>query len=185
MNVTSSTGVKQWTYTYEPYGVMKTETKDKNTAPATVMKFAGEQLDATSLYHLRARQYDPAIGRFGAQDPLPAWPAAQSPYAYVGNMPTRLIDPTGMAGEDADSGGTCGSIWCWLKSAEGRESIGCGLFVGGGIVAGGYVVVVGGAAVAGGAAAAWETAVALDNGATIGSGAIVGGAAVSESVPCL
>ncbi len=64
INVTSSTGVKQWTYTYEPYGMIKTETKNKNTAPATVLKYAGEQLDPTGLYHLRARQYDPATGRF-------------------------------------------------------------------------------------------------------------------------
>ena len=43
------------------------------------------------LYYLRARYYDPTIGRFMSQDPLPAG----NPYAYVGNNPVRYVDPSG------------------------------------------------------------------------------------------
>jgi hypothetical protein len=46
---------------------------------------------------LRARQYDPATGRFASTDPrasLLADPYLAS-YAYVGNMPTRYADPSG------------------------------------------------------------------------------------------
>jgi RHS repeat-associated protein len=61
------------------------------------MRFASEQLDASGLYHLRARQYDPNTGRFTARDPLT--PAINDPYvsAYVyGNdRPTAMVDPTG------------------------------------------------------------------------------------------
>jgi RHS repeat-associated protein len=63
------------------------------------MQFTGEYLDATpGLYHLRARQYDPAVGRFTAADPVA--PAVTDPYvaayAYVNNRPTVLVDPAGL-----------------------------------------------------------------------------------------
>lgn len=62
------------------------------------MKFTGEYQDPTGLYHLRARQYDPGIGRFTASDPLPPriMDSGISSYAYVRNMPTVFIDPSGM-----------------------------------------------------------------------------------------
>jgi RHS repeat-associated protein len=97
INVTSSTGATQWTESYEPYGALRTETKNSNQAPANLMKFTGEYLDPTGLYHLRARQYDPKSGRFLSRDPLQ--PTVDSPYAqaydYVNNRPTVGTDPTG------------------------------------------------------------------------------------------
>ena len=58
-NVTSSSGTTRWTYAYEPFGTLLTEQRSGGNAPTNAMKFAGEYLDATGLYHLRARQYDP------------------------------------------------------------------------------------------------------------------------------
>ncbi len=64
-NITSSTGATEWTDSYEPFGAVLTETQNDPTAPANPIKFTGQYLDpTTSLYHLRARQYDPASGRF-------------------------------------------------------------------------------------------------------------------------
>lgn len=97
-NVTSSSGVKQWSYTYEPFGGARTETKDSTKAPANVMRFAGEYLDPTSLlYHLRAREYDSLTGRFLEIDPEdhPLTEACVSTYVYAANQPTRLVDPSG------------------------------------------------------------------------------------------
>jgi RHS repeat-associated protein len=65
--------------------------------------FTGEQYDArardvrlidadTGLYYLRARYYDPEIGRFLGQDPIPA----VNLYAYVGNNPVNYVDPSGL-----------------------------------------------------------------------------------------
>src|SRR5438874_659405 len=51
------------------------------------MRFAGELIDTeTSLYHLRARQYDPGSGRFLSVDPLsPELLAARRrPQSHVG-----------------------------------------------------------------------------------------------------
>ena len=63
------------------------------------MRFAGELIDTeTSLYHLRARQYDPGSGRFLSVDPLSPELVDPSASAYVSadNDPTALIDPSGL-----------------------------------------------------------------------------------------
>lgn len=97
-NVTNSSGLPQWSYTYDAFGNSRSATKVNPLAPDTPMRFTGEYLDPTGLYHLRARQYDPELGRFTATDP---WPAGisdpyVSTYAYVNNRPTLFVDPSGM-----------------------------------------------------------------------------------------
>ena len=55
----------QWTRLYEPFGVKRAETKDSASAPPVPLGYAGEYNEpASGLYDLRARQYDPAVGRF-------------------------------------------------------------------------------------------------------------------------
>ncbi|HEX6701714.1 MAG TPA: DUF6531 domain-containing protein [Gaiellaceae bacterium] len=109
MNLTSATGVSQWTEVYEPFGAIRTETKNSNSAPANFMKFTGEYLDAIGLYNLRAREYDPASGRFLTLDPLPV--ATGSPYVssyvYADDEPTVLVDPTGMGATQPADDGPC------------------------------------------------------------------------------
>jgi RHS repeat-associated protein len=90
----SSTGAVQRTWSYEPYGSIRTSS---GSSPANFWQFAGEYLDPTGLYHLGARQYDPVSGRFLSRDPLPqprSEPATSS-YAYVGGRATLLVDPSG------------------------------------------------------------------------------------------
>jgi RHS repeat-associated protein len=105
-NVTSSSGTSEWTYTYEPFGSLRTETQNDVGAPPNTMKFAGEYLDPIALYNLRAREYDPATGRFDSLDPVSAAVTlpGQSSYAYVSNRPTLLTDPSGMTFEPSDLG---------------------------------------------------------------------------------
>jgi RHS repeat-associated protein len=100
-DLTDEDGDAQWRYTYEAYGAQLTATNVSGTAPENRLRFTGQYLDPeTSLYHLRARQYDPALGRFGALDPLE--PAAELPfdgaYVYVNGRPTALVDPLGLCG---------------------------------------------------------------------------------------
>lgn len=99
-DVTDSSGNAYWQYEYEPFGAQKSATKVDPGAPANPMGFTGEYLDPTGLYHLRARQYDPQLGRFGSTDPRtpPTSSPGVSPYAYVNNRPTVLVDPSGFCG---------------------------------------------------------------------------------------
>lgn len=105
-NVTSSTGVKQWTDVYEPFGTIRTETQNAAGAPSNFMKFAGEYVDASGLYYLRARMYDSSIGRFTRLDPVesPRSRPASSQYAYASCRPTAYVDPSGETFEPADDG---------------------------------------------------------------------------------
>jgi len=56
--------------------------------------------DPTGLVYLRARQYDPDIGRFVSADPVLgtlAAPQTLNRYAYVSNNPLTSTDPSGMS----------------------------------------------------------------------------------------
>jgi RHS repeat-associated protein len=100
-DVTDASGAAQWKYEYEPYGSARTTTNVSGNAPLNVLRFNHQYLDAeTSLYHLRARQYDVSIGRFLATDPLESGrtKALTGTYAYAEAQPTRLVDPLGLCG---------------------------------------------------------------------------------------
>jgi RHS repeat-associated protein len=69
-------------------------------APGTTLgnayTFAGEPFDAqTGTYYLRARHYDPATGRFTQPDPI-GFAGGGNLYAYAGNNPATLTDPSGL-----------------------------------------------------------------------------------------
>lgn len=100
VDITGGAGASRWTLSYEPFGKTRSEQQGAGTQPANLLKFTGEYADPTGLYHLRARQYDPGSGRFLTRDRLS--PIASDPYvsayAYVGNRPTLLIDPSGRFG---------------------------------------------------------------------------------------
>ena len=69
---------------------------------ASVLTYRGytghEQIDTAALVHMNGRLYDPRVGRFVQGDPVvddPGDPQAYNRYAYVGNNPLSVVDPTG------------------------------------------------------------------------------------------
>jgi RHS repeat-associated protein len=60
--------------------------------------FTGEQDWIAGLVFLRARYYDPGIGRFISKDPFPGIleePSSLNPYNYAYNNPILYLDPNG------------------------------------------------------------------------------------------
>lgn len=96
--VTNSAGAEQWRHDYEPFGEPRSTVQVAPSAPANPALFVGEYHDSESgLYHLRARQYDPLTGRFGALDPesAPLLEPAFGEYVYAGSSPLLFLDPDG------------------------------------------------------------------------------------------
>jgi RHS repeat-associated protein len=100
-DMTDASGAAQWKYEYEAYGAERSATNVSGTAPENRFRFNGQYLDPETIhYHLRARQYDPATGRFGALDPVENSVTApyDGGYVYVNGRPTALVDPLGLWG---------------------------------------------------------------------------------------
>ncbi len=119
-DVTSSSGTSLWWAEYTPFGAPRASASTSQ-APTNLFRFSGEYLDlVTALYHLRARQYDPSLGRFLSTDPVS--PAISDPYVgsyvYVGNNPVRWTDPSGQ---------------CWWLVPQGAAVGGAGGAAAGGV----------------------------------------------------
>ena len=84
---------KRWEY--DPFGVLRTQS---GTASSD-FQYAGEQKDAeTGLINLRARYYEPSLGRFISRDSVggrPGFPQTFNRFAYALNNPIRHLDPSG------------------------------------------------------------------------------------------
>jgi RHS repeat-associated protein len=80
-------------YSFSPFGVPLDESGGEPYG------FTGEQWDASAgLVYLRARYYDPGVGRFVSKDPWPGdafRPRSLASYVYVENNPCNLVDLTG------------------------------------------------------------------------------------------
>lgn len=105
---------------YEPFG------KPYGVSGLEPYRYAMEKHDdPTGLVYLRARQYDPEVGRFVGADPILGHlgePQTLNRYAYVANNPLRYTDPTGLAraivaGSPENAfGGPCAWRWeTWLN----------------------------------------------------------------------
>lgn len=129
-DVTDASGTAQWRYEYEPYGEQRVATNVPGTAPENRLRFNGQYLDPeTASYHLRARQYEPTLGRFQALDPIE--PARTTPfdsaYGYVNGRPSVLTDPSGL---DPSIGGKTldcsrNAYLCKLMYGNGYTDGGC------------------------------------------------------------
>ncbi len=94
MAVTDGAGVVKNAYAYTPYG----RVTDKQEAIAQPFQFAGQfgvMTEENGLFYMRARYYDPKIGRFLSEDPI-GFDGGLNLYAYVGGNPISGVDPSGL-----------------------------------------------------------------------------------------
>ncbi|MBV8545358.1 MAG: hypothetical protein JO088_11500, partial [Acidobacteria bacterium] len=100
--VTDANGVKVAEHAYYPFGAEINLASHEN--PEEAMKFTGHERDLVagdghSLDYMHARYYSPVVGRFLSPDPLGGHmeePQTLNRYAYAGNNPITLTDPTGL-----------------------------------------------------------------------------------------
>jgi RHS repeat-associated protein len=93
--LTNHHGQLESTYDYDVWG----ESLDNFGQTRERFLFTHEEQDLfTGLYYLRARWYDPAVGRFLTRDAFPGFtdkPLSLNKYLYSFNNPPNYIDPSG------------------------------------------------------------------------------------------
>lgn len=101
VQLTNSSGNVIKTYDYDAFG----NEKNPDTTDTNPFRYCGEYFDKeTGTYYLRARYYNPLIGRFITEDSY--WGKEKDPlslnlYTYCGNNPVIYIDPSGFVWKDS------------------------------------------------------------------------------------
>jgi RHS repeat-associated protein len=98
-NITNSAGAAVATYTYNPFGTQRLNSTSAGFG-ANPLKYTGQYQDPTGNYNLRARQYNPALGRFTQTDPLARTSGSyMNAYEYANVNPMVFVDPSGLRGQ--------------------------------------------------------------------------------------
>ena len=92
-------------YAYDPFGQILGQ---QETVPQP-FKYVGQygvMAEPNGLYYMRARYYDPTVGRFISEDPLGFGGGDVNLFAYVQNEPINWIDPLGLSDLDLTAPGS-------------------------------------------------------------------------------
>ncbi|MCY2990023.1 MAG: dockerin type I domain-containing protein [Planctomycetota bacterium] len=110
-------------YAYRPFG-QSLKKSEQVANPFQFVGAAGVMAEASGLYFMRARFYDPATGRFAQQDPLGLGGGDANLYRYAGNNPTNITDPAGLAGRSVlDSIAATDRYLGEIKSQAARDKV--------------------------------------------------------------
>lgn len=114
------------TYDYDIWGnLIAGKVKETMSNP---FMYAGEMYDKESgFYYLRARYYDPKIGRFISEDTYKGQvdnPLSMNRYTYTHNNPLRFVDPSGHAvSEPWGNGGIKKDSNGVLRTHDGKGNV--------------------------------------------------------------
>lgn len=93
-------------FKYWPYGEVRSGT---DPTPFQFCGTLGYRQDNRTRLYVRARPYQPCVGRWATADPLPA---NSSGHQYLAGLPTRLTDPSGLTpGSCADCAAAIRRKW--------------------------------------------------------------------------
>jgi len=99
IQLTDAAGRPELSYFYDAWG-----NSILPAPPTNPFRFTGQALDSqTGLYYMRARYYDPSVGRFTARDAAPGnihVPQSLNRYQYVMSNPLHFVDPSGLTTQD-------------------------------------------------------------------------------------
>lgn len=97
-----SAGARTARFEYDAFGNERSSSGSAIGLPPSTagdFRFHGMWRDPTGLYHVRARTYDPVVGRFTSKDPaegrverVETW----NPYVFADNSPAVYRDPLGL-----------------------------------------------------------------------------------------
>ena len=93
--LTDDAGSMVNSYAYDPFGKI-TDRQEQVEQPFTFVGQYGVMTEPNGFYYMRARYYDPQVGRFISEDPIGLDGGDVNLYVYAGNNPIMGVDPWGM-----------------------------------------------------------------------------------------
>jgi RHS repeat-associated protein len=184
--VTDQTQAMVNKYAYDPFGNIANQV-EAVTQPFKFVGQFGVMTEPNGFYCMRARYYDPEVGRFISEDPIGFDGGDVNLYAYVQNNPILIIDPNGEWGQIVagaiyggisgfTAGAIKGNIWAGIAGGVAGGVVGAAV----GTVmpaASGYIGSMVGGAISGmiGGAVAGGVASGI-SGTSITKGVVIGGA---------
>ena len=84
-------------YAYTPFGRLANEVETSFSQPFKFVGQHGVMTEPNGFYYMKARYYDPEVGRFISEDPIGFEGGDVNFYAYVANNPINNVDPSGLA----------------------------------------------------------------------------------------
>ena len=114
-------------YAYDSFGAVLSQ-DESIVQPFKYVGQYGVMAEPNGFYYMRARYYDPNVGRFVSEDPIGFEGGTVNLHEYVGNNPVNAIDPTGLI---KIYGNWCGPNWTggydteytWLPPGSYKDPI--------------------------------------------------------------